>query len=281
MPIDLDEYRKTSYESWDRIAPNWETEREFLWAGSGVVGERLVERLDPQPGDTVLELAAGTGDTGFLVASRIGDGGRLISTDFSPSMLEAARREGRRRGLDNVEYRVLDAEDMDLDDSSVDRVVCRWGYMLMADPAAALAETRRVLKDGGCLAFAVWAAPEKNPWASIPGIALVQRGHLSAPEPGAPGIFSMADPDRIRALVTGAGFGEPKIEQVDVSWPLSSADDHWRLMVMKLAAPLAETIGRLDEDERKEIRSEVRSGIEPTIEEHGSIPGVTHVVTTS
>src|ERR671937_1156024 len=279
MPIDLDEYRKTSYESWDRIAPNWDTGREFLWAGSGVVGERLVERLDPHPGDTVLELAAGTGDTGFLVASRVGDGGGLISTDFSPSMVEAARREGQRRGLNNVEYRVLDAEDMDLDDSSVDRVVCRWGYMLMADPAAALAETRRVLKDGGCLAFSVWAAPEKNPWASIPGIALVQRGHLPAPEPGAPGIFSMADPDRIRALVTGAGFGEPKIEQVDVSWPLSSADDHWRLMVMKLAAPLADAIGRLDEDERKEIRSEVRSGIEPAIEEHGSIPGVTHVVT--
>ena len=153
--------------------------------------------------------------------------------------------------------------------------------MLMADPAAALAETRRVLKDGGCLAFAVWAAPERNPWASIPGMALVQRGHLPAPEPGAPGIFSMADPDRIRALVTRAGFGEPKIEQVDVSWPLSSADDHWRLMVMKLAAPLADAIGRLDEDERKEIRSEVRSGIEPAIEEHGSIPGVTHVVTAS
>src|SRR5919204_740106 len=266
MPIDLDEYRKTSYENWDRIAPNWETEREFLWAGSGVVGDRLVERLAPQPGDTVLELAAGTGDTGFLVASRIGDGGRLISTDFSPSMLEAARREGRRRGLDNVEYRVLDAEDMDLDDSSVDRVVCRWGYMLMADPAAALAETRRVLKDGGRLAFAVWAAPQENPWASIPGMALVQRGHLPAPEPGAPGIFSMADPDRIRELVTGAGFGDPEIEQVKVSWPVS-ADDHWKVMVMKLSGPLANAIGRLDEDEREGIRSEVRSGTEPVIED--------------
>jgi SAM-dependent methyltransferase len=246
-----------------------------------VVGERLVERLDPQPGDTVLELAAGTGDTGFLAASRIGDSGRLISTDFAPSMVEAARGAGSRRGLDNVEHRVLDAENLDLEDSSVDRVVCRWGYMLMADPAAALAETRRVLKDGGRLAFAVWAGPEKNPWASIPGIALVQRGHLPAPEPGTPGIFAMADPDRIRALVTGAGFGEPQIEQVEVSWPIDSADGHWNLMVMKLAGPLADAIGRLDGSEREEIRNEVRSGIERVIEEHGSIPGVSHVVSTS
>jgi ubiquinone/menaquinone biosynthesis C-methylase UbiE len=281
VPIDLDEYRKTSHETWNRVAPNWASEREFLRAGSGVVSERLVVRLDPQPGDTVLELAAGTGDTGFLVASSIGESGRLISTDFAPSMVEAARQGGATLGLDNVEYRVLDAENMDLDDSSVDRVVCRWGYMLIADPAAALAETRRVLKDGGRLAFAVWAAPEKNPWASIPGMVLVQRGYLPPPEPGAPGIFSMADPERIRALVVGAGFGEPEIEQVELSWPIDSADDHWNLMVMKLSGPLADAIGRVGEEEREEIRSEVRSGIEPVIEEHGSLPGVTHVVTTS
>src|SRR5919109_4192024 len=120
MPIDLDEYRKTSYESWDRIATNWDSEREFLWAGSGVVGERLIERLEPQPGDTVLELAAGTGDTGFLAASRIGERGRLISTDFAPSMVEAARGVGSQLGLDNVEYRGLGAENMDLDGSSID-----------------------------------------------------------------------------------------------------------------------------------------------------------------
>ena len=84
-------------------------------------------------------------------------------------MVEAARGVGTELGLDNVEYRVLDAERMDLEESSVDDVVCRWGYMLMADPALAFAETRRVLRDGGRLAFAVWAAPDRNLWAAIPG----------------------------------------------------------------------------------------------------------------
>ena len=71
--------------------------------------------------------------------------GRLITTDFSPAMLAAARRRGAELGVANVDYRVMDAERIELDDDSVDGVLCRFGYMLMADPAAALAETRRVL----------------------------------------------------------------------------------------------------------------------------------------
>jgi ubiquinone/menaquinone biosynthesis C-methylase UbiE len=279
MPIDLDEYRKSSYENWERITANWDSEREWIYGATGAVSERLIERLDPQPGDTVLDIAAGTGDTGYMAVDRIGSEGKLISTDFAPSMVEAADRVGRELGLENVEYRVLDAEKMDLDDDSVDGVVCRWGYMLMADPAAALAETRRVLRDGGRLAFAVWTAPEENPWASIPGRVLVERGHLPPPEPGMPGIFAMADAEKIRDLVTGAGFGEPEIERVEIEWPYADVDDHWNF-TMKLAGPLADKIRTLDEDEREAVRDEIRSRIKPLIAA-GGVPGLTHVVTAS
>ena len=71
MAPDLDEYRRTSLDSWDRFSVNWEREHDYLWSKTGLLGERLVERLDPQPGDTVLELAAGNGDTGFLAAGRL------------------------------------------------------------------------------------------------------------------------------------------------------------------------------------------------------------------
>ena len=98
------------------------------------INDWLVEQVDPQPGQTILDVAAGTGDLGFLAAERVGDDGKVLTTDFAPEMLEAARRNGERRGLPNVEYRVLDAERMDLDDDTVDGVLCRWGYMLMADP---------------------------------------------------------------------------------------------------------------------------------------------------
>lgn len=278
MPIDPDEYRQSSHESWERIAANWDREREFIHSATAAVNERIVERLDPQPGDTVLDLAAGTGDTGFLAAARIGDDGRLISTDFASAMVEAAQGVSTQLGIANVEHRVLDAENMDFDDSSIDRVLCRFGYMLMADPAAALAETRRVLRDDGRLVFAVWTTPDQNLWAFLPGLVLVERGHLPPPEPEAPGIFAMGNPERIRTLVTGAGFAEPEIEEVEIAWPYADADEHWSF-TRKLAGPLADAIDQLDEDEREAVRADVRSRIEPLIAE-GAVAGRVHVVTT-
>lgn len=277
--MDLDEYRKASHESWDKLAANWNAERDFIWGATHHVGERIVERAGPQPGDTVLDIAAGTGDTGFLAIERIGADGKLISTDFAQGMVDAARGVGEAAGLENVEYRVLDAENMDLEDSSVDRVVCRWGYMLMADPASALSETRRVLRDSGRLAFSVWAPPDKNLWASVPGMVLAARGHVPPPEPGAPGIFAMGDPERIRELVTGAGFDDPQIELVELNWPYADADEHWQF-TLKLAGPLAEAIGKLDPDEQVSVGEEVRSKIQPLIDS-GEATGLVHVVAAS
>ncbi len=102
----------------------------------------MLRALDPRPGDTLLELAAGVGDTGFEAAEIVGGGGRLITSDLSPAMLEAARRRAAELGLGNVDYRVIDAEHIPLDDDSVDGMLCRFGYMLMPDPRAAFAETR-------------------------------------------------------------------------------------------------------------------------------------------
>jgi SAM-dependent methyltransferase len=276
--VDLDEYRRTSLASWDRFAGNWEEEAEYVWSVTRHVSERMIERLDPQPGQTILELAAGIGETGFLAARRIGNEGRLISTDFALQMVEAARRRGEALGLTNVEFGVLDAERMDLDDDSVDGVLARFGYMLMADPAAALRETRRVLRGGGTAVFAVWGPPDQNKWAFIPGRVMVERGLMPPPEPGAPGIFAMGDPTRIAELVTGAGFDEPSIEQLPVKWEYASVDEHWRKTI-KLAAPITEALKPLSPEEQDEVRATVAAEIEPLLAGDGSgVDGLVHVV---
>jgi SAM-dependent methyltransferase len=275
--VDLEEYRRESLASWDAFAGNWGAEREYLWRTTTPIGLDLVERLDPRPGQTILEVAAGTGDTGFAAAKRIGPEGKLLSTDFAPAMVEEARRVGGQLGLENVEHRNLDAENMDLDDSSVDGVLCRWGYMLMADPGKALAETRRVLRDDGRLCFSVWAAPDENQWAFVPAMELVSRGHLPPPEPGTPGIFAMADPELVRKLLTEAGFADPEIEQVSFTWQYSDADFHWD-MTMKLAAPLAEAVNSVDDEERESIRLAVREKIDALMDD-GGVSAVCHNVT--
>ncbi len=262
-------YREQSLETWGKMAPGWEDRNEWMIGMTTPVSEWIVERAKPQPGNTVLEIAAGPGDLGFRVAERIGNSGRLISTDFAPEMVDVARRLGEARGLGNVEYRVLDAERMDLEDDSVDAVVCRWGYMLMADPAAALKETRRVLRDGGSLAFAVWATPDRNPWAAIPGMTLVQRGHMPPPEPGGPGIFAMGDPDRIRELVSEAGFDEPKVNEIAFDFRYVDFDDVWDTII-RLAGPLAEKIEGLMEDERNATRTAIMENMASYRSEDGS-----------
>jgi SAM-dependent methyltransferase len=257
--MDLQTYRETSLQTWDEMAPGWEDRREWILGITGAINEWLADRVDPQPGQTILDVAAGTGDLGFIAAERVGESGKALCTDFATPMVEAARRTGEGRGLSNVEYRVLDAEKMDLDDDSVDGVMCRWGYMLMADPAAALRETRRVLRDGGTFAFAVWQTPDRNPWAALPGMTLVQRGHMPAPEPGAPGIFAMGEAERVAALVTGAGFGEPQLEELTFDWHYS-ADDLWDTLT-RLAGPLARVINELPAQERQDTRAAIEESL--------------------
>jgi ubiquinone/menaquinone biosynthesis C-methylase UbiE len=258
--MDLAEYRKVSHATWERMAAGWDRRRAWMWDVSHAVGEQMVSKLDPQPGQTVLELAAGTGETGFAAAARLGDDGLLISTDFSAPMVEAARRRAEELGLSNVEFQVTDAERMTLDDDSVDGVLCRWGYMLMADPQAALAETRRVLRDGGRLCLSVWGPAEDNQWGAISRRALVEAGHASAPDPADPGIFAMSNEERIRELVTGAGFETVEIEPVRVEYRFEDFEDYWRF-IHDLAGAVALVLERLNEDELAQVREEMERSL--------------------
>lgn len=160
-----------------------------------------------RPGDTLLELAAGAGSSGFDLTSSLSPEVRLISTDVVPEMVEAARRRGAQLGRGNAEFRVMDAERIDLDDDAVDRVLCESGYMLVADPATALAETRRVLRPGGRLALSVWGPPGLNPWDATPASILVERGHLARPEAWSAGSASLTSEEELRTLLSSTGFG--------------------------------------------------------------------------
>ena len=99
MPIDRDTYRKQSLDTWAEMASGWEDRREWLMDMTEPVSAWLLDKVDPRPGETILEIAAGTGDLGLRVAERVGQQGRVISTDFAPEMVDVARRQGESRGL--------------------------------------------------------------------------------------------------------------------------------------------------------------------------------------
>lgn len=249
------------------MAPAWEKNRERLFSDVRAVSEWLVEQLDPQPGQTVLEVAAGPGETGFLAAARLGPTGRLISSDFAPEMVAAARRGANERGLDNVECRELDAERLDLPDASVDGVLSRFGMMLLPGQRRAVAEIRRVLRPGGRFAYATWGPPDRNPWLFQLVVALLQNGVVPPGDPFAPGgPFSLATPESNRALADAGGFADVAVEEITGVMRFDSLDEHWA-HVTELAGPVVELVASLERAQIDAIRATLGPSLAPY--EHG------------
>jgi ubiquinone/menaquinone biosynthesis C-methylase UbiE len=260
--MSVDEARVKSKALWDRMAPGWQKHNDYLWQVSRPVGEWLVDHLEPKPGQTILDIAAGPGNTGFVAANLIGPEGKLISTDFAEEMVDVARSQAEAKGVTNAEFKAMDAENMDLPDDSVDGIICRWGFMLMLDPATALKETRRVLKPGGKLAFSVWGGPMDNPWVTHVGMVLTNRGTPPQNDPFGPGgMFSMSEHDRIRELVSAAGYENVEIEDMEVHWVFEDFDQSWAFTT-ELAGAIAVLIEDMDEAELAEFKEEVRASSE-------------------
>jgi SAM-dependent methyltransferase len=272
--VDQGEQRRIRLENWAAMAAGWQRERQERERVSAPVTDWLVRELAPAAGDVVLELAAGQGDVGFALAPLLGDSGRLITSDFSAAMLDIARRRGEELGLTNVDFRELDAEDLDLEDNSVDGVICRWGYMLMPNPATALAETRRVLRPDGRLAFTVWASGDRNPWITIAGRILVAHGHMPPPQPGEPGMFVLGNKDELRALVEGAGFADVQTDEVPVRTDYRDADEYVRRS-NEMGGMFSRAWAAASKDDREAMTEEIQEAFEPFAVDGGyGLPGL-------
>lgn len=274
----IDDYRRTSLEISEIIAPGWERWRSNLEEAMAPVRDWMVRELAPKPDTTVLELAAGAGDTGFQAITAAGPDSRLISTDLSPAMVDVARRRRKELGLANVELRVLDAECLDLETDSVDGVLCRFGYMVMGDPAAALSETRRVLRPNGRLALAVWDAPERNPFFTTIAAPLLQVGHLSPPNERLPSPFSMANPRHLKIQLEAAGFTTESVATVPVEFHFADISEYLGFMA-DTAGPVALALRQLDDDERKPILTSLDTTLAGFATDDGyRVPGSAHLV---
>jgi SAM-dependent methyltransferase len=157
-------------------------------------------------------------------------------------------------GVRNVRFRQVDAEVIDEDAASLDGVLCRWGYMLMSDPAAALKQTRRVLRPGGRLVLAAWTGPEENRWSSVPSRELVRRGLLEPPDPDPPGQFAWAEEGAVAEQLEAAGFVDFEVAAVDFTMSYASARDWWDA-TRALSMRFDDAVAGLDEATADDIRA--------------------------
>ena len=276
--FDAETFREESRERWERIASGWAAAREALQREAAPVSAWLIEAIEPQPGQTVLELAAGPGDTGLMAAQRVAPGGKAIITDGAEAMVEVAQARAVELGIENVEVRQMEAEWIDLSAASVDGVLCRWGYMLLADPEAALRETRRVLRPGGRVALSAWDAPERNQWLERGHRIAVERGLVPPPEPGAPGAFALAAPGRIEELLEAAGFDDVVVEAIDLTVGAPSLDAWWQ-RTLQTSAWMAQAVAGLSPADHYVFRDVLDDAYREFVGDDGrvAIPGRTLV----
>ncbi|MEU9115294.1 class I SAM-dependent methyltransferase [Streptomyces sp. NPDC048483] len=155
--------------------------------------------------DHVLDVGCGAGCTTRL-AGRRAAGGRAMGLDLSGPMLERARASTAQERLANVTFEQGDAQTHPLPTAGFDVVISRFGVMFFADPVAAFGNLRRALRPGGRMAFVCGAGPEGNEWLQA---VTALRTYLPVGDfgvPGTPGMFSLADPERIREVLSAAGF---------------------------------------------------------------------------
>lgn len=231
--------------------------RPLVTDGLGAHGEEALAVHPPQPGDRVLDLGCGFGDTTRRIAELVGEEGAAIGVDVSEPFIELARREAAEAGPANVDFRVLDVQTGDLG-GPYDYAFSRMGIMFFANPVAALRNVRAALRPGGMLCAAVWRRKLDNDW--VHQAELVVEKYLEHPEETdeptcGPGPFSMANADTVTEQLKLAGFERISLRRCDL--PIKLGDDLQAAVELTMALGPAGEVLRLWGDRVDEIRPKI------------------------
>ena len=249
-------------EAWRESARYWTKHSDTIHKMFVPLTRALIERAGIHKGQTVLDIAGGAGEPSLTIAEVVGPEGSVTYTDGVAQMVEAARAEGQRRGITNVQFHQTAAESLPFAESSFDVVVSRLGVMLFRDPDTAVREMLRVLKPGGTLAFAVWGKSEINPFCHL--VTRVMEEHVKSPvaDPDAPNAFRFAEPGKLTRVMTEAGAidVEEGVVSFDLEAPISP-HQFWTLR-SQTSDTLRQKLTKLSADEQAEIAVEIEQAVE-------------------
>jgi ubiquinone/menaquinone biosynthesis C-methylase UbiE len=242
---------------WSESAPYWEKHREIIRGMFVPITQALVEDAKITSGQFVLDVATGPGEPALSIAGLVGPEGKVLGVDPVPEMVEAARREANRRGLQNANFEVAFAGKLPFPANTFEAVVSRFGVMFFPSPVDSVREMLRVIKPGGRISMAVWHFAERNPFHYV--LSQVMERYVDSPPPAPDSLepFRFAAPGKLLAILSEAGAvaTSERLLRFDVRAPIS-VEDYWAIrseMSDKLRAKLA----MLSKEQLAELKREV------------------------
>ncbi len=235
-----DEAKVRQRDLWNRMAGGWVRQYDELERLSRPVNEWLCNAAGLKPGMRVLDIASGSGQPAFIAAQCVRPGGSVLATDISSEMVEALRLRAAAEGVDNLEAREADMDELPFADESFDAITCRWGYMFSDQPVRAFSESWRVLRPGGVLATATWDGSERVPLGSVLNDLL---NEIEGKEPRRLLVAERLDTVvKLESALVGAGFRDVAVERLSFHFDFASSQAWWEFMI-EMATPVR---GRLD-----------------------------------
>lgn len=247
--------------SWEETAKYWIHYSDTIRAMFAPLTAAMIEQTGIDQGQTVLDVAGGSGEPGLTIAEKVGPHGSVTCTDAVAEMVEAARHDATRRNLNNVQFRQCTADSLPFPDNFFDATVMRLGIMFVPDPVATVREMLRVTKPNGKLVLAVWGKSEINPFCYV--VTNVMAKHINSPatDPDAPNAFRFAEPGKLANVLTEAGAREVKehVVKFNIQSPLSAVQ-FWT-MRSQTSDTLREKLAKLSTGERAQIAGEVEQEV--------------------
>jgi ubiquinone/menaquinone biosynthesis C-methylase UbiE len=252
----------------DEVLREWR-ESAFYWQKHLVtirtmfqpLTQALIDDAGIVEGQSVLDVAGGSGEPSLTIAETVGATGSVTCTDVVAEMVAAAEMEGQRRGLENVEFRQCSADSLPFESNSFNTVVCRLGAMFFPDPSAALREMLRVTKGNGTLAFAVWGKSELNPFAYAVTDIVARYFDVPPAGPNLPGAFRFAEPDALASILRNAGAIDVKerVLEFHIAAPISP-EGFWE-MRSETSGTLREKLATLASHQADLVAGEVQEAV--------------------
>jgi ubiquinone/menaquinone biosynthesis C-methylase UbiE len=263
-------YKNTTHDQWQAAAEAWYRWSPTLNQWLGKATEKMLEMAGITTGHRVLDIAAGAGEQSITTAKKVGPPGFVLATDISPNILKYAEGMAQEAGVNNIEIKVMDGENLTLEDETFDAVISRVGLIYFPDQQKALKETRRVLKEGGKVAAIVYSTPEKNKFFSVPVSIIRKRAKLPPPLPGQPGPFSLGAEGVIEKAFSQAGFKNVKAVRIDSPLMLSSAKECVRFERESFGA-LHQMLSGLSDAEKESVWAEIEKELQTFESDNGFI----------